>query len=247
MNPHRFSNKPKLQGFTLIELLVVIAIIAILAAMLLPALSAVKVRALKSRAKTEMQQIGTALTQYESKYGRLPVLPGLAPGNSDVTFGGGLTPLPPNVITVATNSGLIAVLMDEESFRNGNKSANFGHVLNPQRLKLLPARPAADDRSPGIGLDGEYRDPWGNAYVISLDYGMDGKTRDAVYSRRLVAQQTGQQGVGGLFNPTAGGNSDDFEYNGNYLIWSRGPDGQVSTTVKFNNGVNKDNVLEWNN
>lgn len=247
MNSHTSTPSSDRRGFTLIELLVVIAIIAILAAMLLPALSAVKVRALKSRAMTEMQQIGTALTQYESKYGRLPILPGITPGVNDVTFGGGLTPLAPNVITVTTNSGIIAVLMDEETFRNGTKSANFGHVLNPQRLKLLPARSAVDNTSPGIGLDGEYRDPWGNAYVISLDYSMEGKTRDAVYSRRVVAQQTGQQGVGGLFNPDANGNSDNFEYNGNYLIWSKGPDGQVSTTAKFNSGVNKDNVLEWNN
>lgn len=78
-------------AFTLIELLVVIAIIGILASMLLPALSRAKTAAKVASARTEMANLNSAISQYQSDYNVLPAstnaVAAAATRSLDFTFG----------------------------------------------------------------------------------------------------------------------------------------------------------------
>jgi prepilin-type N-terminal cleavage/methylation domain-containing protein len=78
--PHCRSRRGPRNAFTLIELLVVIAIIAILAAMLLPALSAAKVKAQRSICMNNEKQLYLGLHLYTDTdvKDRLPALVGTA-------------------------------------------------------------------------------------------------------------------------------------------------------------------------
>ena len=59
-------------AFTLIELLVVISIIGVLAAFTIPMLKIVKANQYKKVARSELEQIQTALENYKAKYGAYP-------------------------------------------------------------------------------------------------------------------------------------------------------------------------------
>jgi prepilin-type N-terminal cleavage/methylation domain-containing protein len=214
LNAHRNSNQPPMnhisphpspraRAFTLVEMLVVIAIIGILAGLLLPALAKAKEKAKIATARSEINTLIAAITQYEADYSRFPV-PKAAETNAapDFTFG-----LMINALSIS-NSEVMAILLDRAV------PPAQHHSRNPRGTVYFNAKEPGNDTSPGIGSDLEFRDPWSNPYVITMDLNFDNKSEGLLYT-----------------------NSQPVH------VWSRGPDGLFNLAVPAAEGVNKDNII----
>jgi type II secretory pathway pseudopilin PulG len=193
----RLDPSPKhTQAMTLLEVVAVVFIVVILAGLLVPSRTG-HGSARKAQAKTEIQIIVAAISRYEKTYSKLPGQTDRPLTNqpSDFTYGTWGTSAAANGITNGTgrqanNSEIMAALLDLTNFPNGKLTLNADHSQNPQRLPFLNLKLVNDTKSPGLGLDGVFRDRWGNPYIITLDYNSDNHCLDAFYrlarARKMV-------------------------------------------------------------
>jgi prepilin-type N-terminal cleavage/methylation domain-containing protein len=243
-------------AFTLIEMLVVITIIGILASLLLPAISKAKTAAKVSMAKTEMANLQSAISQYQSEYGILPAstnaVNAVAALGYDFTFGtvvsgasgSHLNGLPPIVSTSVisqspctpvedpnhkyqnVNSEVIAILTDAAYYPEATTTA--AHIYNPHKQPFYSGRPAASANSPGIDTNCILRDPWGLPYIITLDLNGDNQCTDNQIWSVLMNQPNG------------------FSVPGTSMIWSFGPYQRLDlASGSYNNTTNKYLVTSW--
>ncbi len=110
-------------AFTLIELLVVIAIIAVLMGLLFPAAQSAINSAKKTTAKNQAVQIATAITAYETEYGRLPNFPTT---NMDTNATAILC-----TTNDASNNPRGLIFLESSLWKNGKGGTNSGGFLDP--------------------------------------------------------------------------------------------------------------------
>ena len=143
------------QGFTLIELLTVIGIIAILAGIVLGAWPAVRQKALRSRASSEIMAMSSGLEGYKTDNGIYPASTGItgppAPGTYTV-----YDPISANAAVYQTASGLLYQGLTGQTAYNTSPAAGAKSYMTFKISQI--GSPTANSY---------IKDPWGNAYGYS--------------------------------------------------------------------------------
>jgi prepilin-type N-terminal cleavage/methylation domain-containing protein len=157
------NNARACRAFTLIELLVVITIIGILAGLAVPAVGKALEAARRGEAGAMVNQLRTALVQYETEYGVWPeALRGTGSPPSDAE---------------ATSEDLYDTLIARDG------GLNAGHVDNTRRIvfmefntKILRSgSPGASNRTPPPNPSQAefFVDPWSQLYYFKADSNYD--------------------------------------------------------------------------
>jgi prepilin-type N-terminal cleavage/methylation domain-containing protein len=194
------------RAFTLIELLVVIVIIAVLMGIAFPVFSSIQNQAKKTQAKNDLTQIVTAVNAFYTEYGKYP-LPSTANSDAAATYG-------------SSNSN--KALFDE--------LRGISNALNTRQIVFISPAEAKDPANPRNGIAGttspkagQYFDPWGTAYSISIDWDYDNQVTNPYTADTGAGAAQIRQGV---------------------IAWSLGKDQKGGTAAKTSTDSN-DDVISW--
>jgi len=187
-------------AFTLLELIVVIAIIVVLAGLLFPAVQSILDRAKKVQAKNDLTQIVTAVNAFYTEYGRYPT----TVTGADASYGVGFTSS--------------KVLFDELRAKTA--------TLNTRQIVFISPPEDGSQANPKgkIGSDGQFHDPWGTAYGISIDADYDNQVPNRYGNNKGAGPDPIRQGVVG---------------------WSLGKDQTKGTKNGSSDFTGSDDVISW--
>lgn len=179
-------------AFTLVELLTVIAIIAILMGLLFPAISSAKESARKAQAKNDVMGIVTAVKQYNTEYGKYPVVADAtaSPSDKEAAVGSSLD-------GGISNNALFNTL------RAIPEGINRDHKYNPRRVPFFEGKAASNPAQPRAGfvergsndVKGAFYDPWGMQYNVVLDSNYDNQVVVEDYYTDVKDDESPRTGV----------------------------------------------------
>lgn len=182
-------------AFTLVELLTVIAIIAILMGLLFPAIATVKENGRKVQAKNDVMGIVTAVKQYNTEYGKYPVVEETSSSSSNSTEAA----VGASVGSGIPNSALFNTL------RAIPEGLNTNHKYNPRRVTFFEGKSVSnpDSATPRAGFvergasdrKGCFYDPWGMQYNIIIDSNYDNQVDVKDYYSDIQEDEFPRTGV----------------------------------------------------
>ena len=212
------KQRERASAFTLLELLVVITIIIILVSMLFPAFRGIQDQAKRTQAKNDLNQIATAISAFYTEYGRYPVV---------------TTTTNDAAATYSTNNHIVFDVLRYDTTRDNLTVTG----LNPRQIVFIAPPIAKDQTTPKLGVQtssGEWYDPWGYAYNITIDANYNSVAKGPPYTDLTGTYSAATDGSGET-GPKTGA-----------IGWSVGPDGTRAANYKDPaTGIQSDDVISW--